>query len=69
MPMPRSIDRQKSVSDYVAELCAELIVMAESANLPMLAYLLDMARIEAEATSKRILAHERGRAGRPAEDL
>lgn len=34
---------------YIARMCQEMRDMARRADLPMLAYLLDMARVEAEA--------------------
>lgn len=42
-----------SLPDYIAEICAGLIEMADDANLDMVAYLLGMARIEAELASRR----------------
>lgn len=40
------------LSRYIAEMCGDLALMAQSARLPMLAYFLSMARHEAERTSR-----------------
>lgn len=39
----------RAVAEYIHDLSAELGLMAGSAQLPMLHYLLNMVRIEAEA--------------------
>ena len=45
-PLPES--QPGSVPDYIADLCAGMIKMAEAADHGLLAYLLGMAQIEAE---------------------
>lgn len=55
-PATTSSRSDGSVPDYIAEICAGLIDMAGRANLDMVAYLLGMARIEAELASKRARA-------------
>ncbi len=37
-----------SVANYVADMCGELAALAGRAQLPMLAYFLNLARVEAE---------------------
>lgn len=41
-----------SVSAYIGEMTAELAGMARQAELDVLAYLLDIARLEAETTAR-----------------
>ncbi|MEI2384167.1 hypothetical protein [Breoghania sp. JC706] len=38
----------KETRHYIARMCREMRDMARNIDLPMLAYLLDMARIEAD---------------------
>jgi hypothetical protein len=49
-PKPNPQDVQDFTS-YVSEMCGEFVNMAEAAQLPMLAYLLGMARDEANRLS------------------
>jgi hypothetical protein len=54
----RSANKQETadgdaVAHYIASLADELARLAESHDLEELAYILDMARIEAEEISKR----------------
>lgn len=42
-----AISRQ-DVADYIAAMAGDLQALARHSNLPTLAYLLDMARVEAE---------------------
>ena len=44
--------QQAAVSAYVADISAELARMAGEAELPMLAYFLNLARVEAEMAYK-----------------
>ncbi len=37
-----------SVAEYIAEMCVELADLAGKVNQPMLAYFLNLARLEAE---------------------
>jgi len=54
---PHKTDPQKTkwsieaadASDYIAQMTAELAIMAKSAQLDLLAYFLEMAQIEAQA--------------------
>ena len=39
--------REAHAAGYIEDMCAELAVLARAGNLPVLAYLLDLARIEA----------------------
>jgi hypothetical protein len=50
----RQSSKQTAVSDYITEISAELARMAGEAKLPMLAYFLNLARVEAEMTTKRL---------------
>ncbi len=49
-----AIQQQTEVSAYITDMSAELARMAGEAKLPMLAYFLNLARVEAEMTSKRL---------------
>ncbi|BBF92856.1 hypothetical protein BLTE_15410 [Blastochloris tepida] len=42
-------EAETAVADYIAEVSAELSILAYRNGLPMLAYVLDMARLEAES--------------------
>jgi hypothetical protein len=50
---PPPPDDPAAAAAYVAALTAELTVLARRHQLETLAYLLDMVRIEAEATAQR----------------
>ena len=52
-------DLQRDTADYIAELTEELVRSARTANLELLAYMLDIARAEAR-TSVHRLSTERG---------
>ena len=45
--------RSSEAADYIASLADELAQLAKSHNLDALAYILDMARLEADQISKR----------------
>ena len=49
-----AIEQQTAVSAYITEMSAELARMAGEAKLPMLAYFLNLARVEAEMTAKSL---------------
>ncbi|MBJ6127623.1 hypothetical protein [Microvirga splendida] len=49
-PRPASGMNPAETAQYVAEFSAELAYLARKANLDLLAYLLDMARLEAIRT-------------------
>jgi hypothetical protein len=52
-----------SLANYIAEMAGELATMADRSELTMLAYFLNLARVEAEAKSRELTAAEtRGRA-------
>jgi len=55
-----------SLANYIAEMAGELATMADRSELTMLAYFLNLARVEAEAKSREltasIVADARGRA-------
>ena len=46
------------LGDYVATICGQLADMTAAAKLPMLAYLLTMAQMEAERIGRRGIAAE-----------
>lgn len=48
---PGPVVNAAELSQYIAEMCSDLALMANSARLPMLAYFLSMARHEAERIS------------------
>lgn len=65
--MPKSRDAQPADSDtsdataaslasYIAEMAGELATMADRSDLTMLAYFLNLARVEAETKSREIAA-------------
>ena len=47
-------ERQRDTADYVAEITEELVRLARSANLELLAYMLDIARAEARTSVQRL---------------
>ena len=53
---PKLIDRNRTedVAAYVSQMAGEMASMARSARLDLLAYFLEMARIEANANSGKI---------------
>ncbi len=51
-----------SLAVYIAQMAGELAMMADRSELTMLAYFLNLARVEAEAKSREHAAEERGRA-------
>lgn len=51
----RSAEELATLAKYIADMAAELSQMAGGANMPMLAYFLNLARVEAE-----MQARERG---------
>lgn len=54
--MPKLVDanRSEEVATYVSQMAGEMAAMARSARLDLLAYFLEMARIEANANSGKI---------------
>ena len=54
--VPKHIDRNRSeeVAIYVSQMAGEMAAMARTARLDLLAYFLEMARIEANANSGKI---------------
>lgn len=46
-------DLAQSSAEYIGEITAELAILAKSARLDMLNYLLSMARLEAERYSRK----------------
>ena len=54
--MPKIVDRNRSeeVAAYVSQMAGEMAAMARSARLDLLAYFLEMARIEANAHTGKI---------------
>ena len=54
--VPTLVDRNKSeeVAAYVSQMAGEMAAMARSSRLDLLAYFLEMARIEANAHSGKI---------------
>jgi hypothetical protein len=45
-------EQQAAVSAYISDISAELARMAGEAQLPMLAYFLNLARVEAEISQR-----------------
>lgn len=45
--------QQADVGAYISDISAELAQMAGAAKLPMLAYFLNLARVEAEMASRK----------------
>jgi hypothetical protein len=45
--------QQAAVGAYIADISAELARMAGAAELPMLAYFLNLARVEAEMSHRK----------------
>jgi hypothetical protein len=43
-----------SLAGYIAEMAAEMAIMAERADLPMLSYFLRLARVEAESKAREL---------------
>ena len=50
---PQTTQSKKEVAEYVAELTEELSHLAKVSDLPVLAYLLDIAKLEARTQSSR----------------
>ena len=46
---------QAEIASYIAQMAGELALLASSAKFELLAYFLDMARVESE-----LIAHKRG---------
>ena len=55
--------READTASYIADLVDELAALARASKLDLLAYLLDIARLEADATAQA------AGAGRPASDI
>jgi hypothetical protein len=50
----RSVAKQQAVvSAYISDISAELARMAGEAKLPMLAYFLNLARVEADMSQRK----------------
>lgn len=57
---PRSSDEEvASLARYIAEMSAELAQLAERCELTMLAYFLNLSRVEAEFRSRELIAPAR----------
>ena len=54
-PAPVVAHARVQTADYIADLCAELITMAQAADLPFLAHLLTMAQAEAEMAGEQVI--------------
>lgn len=54
--MPKLVDKNRTeeVATYVSQMAGEMAAMARTARLDLLAYFLEMARIEANANSGKI---------------
>ncbi len=60
-PIPVLVSRESGsddLGDYVAAICGQLADMTAAAKLPMLAYLLTMAQMEAERVGRGGIAAE-----------
>ena len=53
-PAPTDPMLALQAAQYIAQMSAELAVMARSANLDLLAYFLDMARVEATSSVHKL---------------
>ena len=60
-PAPGRRHAAANVSSYIADMCAGLIDMAEAAELDVLAYILGMARLEAELQNRKATPPSRRR--------
>ena len=48
-------DRQSRTAQYIEDMTSELSVMARRCDLPVLSYLLDLAKIEAGVSAHRLV--------------
>ena len=56
-PAPPPYDeRQRAIANYLSDMTSQLESMARSANLELLAYLLAMARMEADSVQRKLEA-------------
>ena len=53
-PSNIAVPSAQEVAAYVAEMCAELVMMSKGANLPFVAHLLAMAQAEAEYAAEQV---------------
>jgi hypothetical protein len=51
-PLRPGLANQEHAADYIAAMAAELQRVAVTHDLPIIAYLLDMARVEADTTAR-----------------
>ena len=53
-PEPANPSLALESAQYIAQMSAELAAMARNANLDLLAYFLDMARVEATSSARKL---------------
>jgi hypothetical protein len=51
-------DESASMVSYIADMSAELASLAGSCNQPMLAYFLNLARVEAELRARKMMNYD-----------
>ncbi|ALK09438.1 hypothetical protein [Blastochloris viridis] len=54
LPNPRQSGTDAAVAAYIVEAAAELSLLAHRHDMPVLAYILDMARLEAESQASAL---------------
>lgn len=52
-PAPQEPAATEDIARYIAQMTTEMAVIARAANLDLLAYFLEMAKIEANVTARR----------------
>ncbi|PSC02804.1 hypothetical protein SLNSH_22025 [Alsobacter soli] len=52
-PAPQEPAATEDIARYIAQMTTEMAALARSANLDLLAYFLEMAKIEANVTARR----------------
>jgi hypothetical protein len=53
-PLRPGLENQEHAADYIASMAAELQKVAVTHDLPIIAYLLDMAKVEADTTARSL---------------
>jgi hypothetical protein len=49
----------EEVAVYIGQMTAEMATMARASDMKLLAYFLDMARLEANVTARKVISHPR----------
>lgn len=63
-PPPAPAENPAALAAYIAEMAAELAALAGGAGLPMLAYFLNLARVEAQIYARELGDREPAHRGR-----